>query len=138
MIDLIVVLSKKGRAFLPLPFFVFIAISCSNKIEGYGSITTHSISDRNSFIFSVKESFLLANLNSRIDEENYGITYAEISLLKKLLKSKEYCLDKQKKPSFKITSRQEKIYDATFAHLIEENYNARPISPRMYFGQCVE
>jgi hypothetical protein len=45
-------------------------------------------------------------------------------------------MDRSRTPLFTITSRQEKIYDMTFAHLIEESYNARPVAPRMYFGQC--
>jgi hypothetical protein len=56
--------------------------------------------------------------------------------LTNLLKEQKYCLNDSGYPSFIITSRQEKIYDMTFAHLIEQNYNARPIAPRMYFGQC--
>ena len=64
------------------------------------------------------------------------MTQAEAKLLTSLLKEQKYCLSDSGSPSFIITSRQEKIYDMTFAHLIEQNYNARPIAPRMYFGQC--
>jgi hypothetical protein len=63
------------------------------------------------------------------------ITKAENDLLAKLLKQSKYCQN-DKEPPFIITSKQEKIYDMTFAHLIEENYNARPIVPKTYFGQC--
>jgi hypothetical protein len=64
------------------------------------------------------------------------MTEAESELLVKLLKQSKYCFNSDEKIFFKITSKQEKIYDMTFAHLIEQNYNARPVTPLMYYGEC--
>jgi P-type E1-E2 ATPase len=92
--------------------------------------------DNNSFIFSVNDEFSQVSKKSPIDKKNPKITEAESELLTALLEQKKYCLDKSGEAHFIITSRQEKIFDMTFAHLIEQNYKARPIAPRMYFGQC--
>jgi hypothetical protein len=127
---------KKGRSFLLLPFLFMAA--CTTDPSRHGSISLHSTSDKNSFIFSVNDEFANATSTSPQDEKNPKITKAEAKLLAALLKQKKYCLNKHGTPLFAVTSRQEKIYDRTFAHLIEENYNARPIVPRMYFGQCLE
>lgn len=127
---------KKGRSFLLLPFFLC-AISCKNIDPAqYGRVTLHNTGDNNSFIFSVNDEFSQISKKSPIDKKNPRITEAESKLLMALLEQKKYCLDKNGDPHFLITSRQEKIFDMTFAHLIEQNYRARPIAPRMYFGQC--
>ncbi len=65
------------------------------------------------------------------------MTEAESDLLRSLLKQQRYCINKDGEISFIITSKQEKIYDMTFAHLIEQSYNARPLTPVMYYGVCV-
>ncbi len=126
---------KKGRGFLLLPFFVSL-ISCTYDPSKYGRVSPYNTADKNSFVFSVNDEFVQANANSPKDEKNPKMTKAEATLLTALLKQKKYCMSDKRMPSFTITSRQEKIYDMTFAHLIEENYNARPVAPRMYFGQC--
>jgi hypothetical protein len=126
---------KKGRSFLFLPFFI--CVSCaSSDLSKYGRVTLHSTADRNSFIFSVTDDFLDKNQDSPPDKTNPKISEVESNLLSKLLRQKKYCLGKYSGPSFIINSRQEKIFDMTFAHLIEQNYKARPISPRTYFGEC--
>lgn len=132
---------KKGRkifSFLPffLPVVFLFVTSCAADPSKYGRVTLHNTADKNSFVFSVNEEFLSANSGSAADKKFPKMTEAEMKLLIVLLKQKEYCLNEYGVPSFLVTSRQEKIYDMTFAHLIEENYNARPIAPRMYFGQC--
>ena len=128
-------LYKKGRSFWLLPFFVF-AFSCVNQdLSKSGRISFHNTGGKGSFIFTVSEEFVEDNKNSAQDKYNPKISEAEAALLTKLLKQSKYCLN-SKNPPFIITSKQEKIFDMTFAHLIEENYNARPIVPRTYFGQC--
>ena len=87
------------------------------------------------FLFTVSEEFIKENQNSAVDKDHPKMTEAEVSLLEKLLAEKKYCMDGMS-PSFEVNSRQEKIYDMTFTHLIEENYNARPVTPRSYFGRC--
>lgn len=110
--------------------------SCASNLTQYGRVTLHSTSDKNSFVFSISNEFLQSNTDSPKDKEFPKMTVAEVKLLTALLQEKEYCLNEDGDPDFFITSRQEKVFDMTFAHLIEQNYNARPIAPRMYFGQC--
>lgn len=126
---------KKGRSFLLLPFFL-LAISCADKdLSRYGKISLHNTADHNSFVFSVSEEFSEKYKNSPKDKNNPKLSEAETKLLYVLLKQKQYCLNNGD-PLFSITSRQEKVFDMTFAHLIEQNYKARPIVPRMYYGRC--
>jgi hypothetical protein len=126
---------KKGRGFWLLPFFVFV-LSCANQdLSKSGRLTFHNTGGKGSFIFTVSEEFVEETRKSPQDKYNPKINEAEAALLKKLLKQSDYCVS-GKNPPFIITSKQEKIFDMTFAHLIEENYNARPIVPRTYFGQC--
>ncbi len=124
---------KKKVFFLPL--FLLVA-SCSSNLTQYGRVTLHSTSDKDSFVFSISNEFLQFSADSPKDRKFPKMTVAEVKLLTALLQEKEYCLNDNGEPSFAITSRQEKVFDMTFAHLIEQNYNARPIAPRMYFGQC--
>jgi hypothetical protein len=126
---------KKGGKLIFLPFFLF-AISCAANSSKYGRVTLHNTADKNSFVFSASEEFTRINSASPKDKKFPKMTQAEANLLTNLLKEQKYCLSGLGFPSFIITSRQEKIYDMTFAHLIEKNYNTRPIAPRMYFGQC--
>jgi hypothetical protein len=132
-------LIKKGRKiFSFLPFFLFV-VSCSGDLSHYGRVNTHGADgSKNSFTFLVKDDFISKNSKSPQDKKNPKMTEAEVGLLTALLKEQDYCLNKYGNPVFTITSRQEKVYDMTFAHLIEQNYNARPIVPRTYFGQCVQ
>ncbi len=127
--------AKKGSSILLLPFFMAV-ISCqSPDLNKMGKLSFHNTGGRESFIFSVSDEFLEENKDSPPDEYNAKISKAEAKLLVKFLKQNSYC-DNDKTPSFLITSRQEKIFDMTFAHLIEQNYRAKPIVPRTYFGQC--
>ncbi len=129
------VILKKGRSFLFLPFLLF-SVACFYS-ESSGKLTMHESSSGGVryFLFTVEDSFIAKNSNSPADEEHPKMTKAEADLLKILLKKQNYCTS-EKGFLFEISSRQEKIYDITFAHLIEENYNARPISPKSYFGFC--
>ena len=128
---------QNGRRIFFLPFLFLMTFACATDPEEYGRVTLHNTSDKNSFIFSVSEDFVNSNSNSPADKKFFKMTQAEAKLLISLLEKKKYCLDSYGTPSIMITSRQEKIYDMTFAHLIEQSYKARPAVPRMYFGQCV-
>jgi hypothetical protein len=128
-------LLKKGSGFVLLPFFIFVTSCASHNIAKSGRLTFHNTGSKGSFIFTVSDEFITDNKNSPRDKYNPKITEAEASLLDELLDISQYC-ESDKEPPFIITSKQEKIFDMTFAHLIEENYNARPIVPRTYFGQC--
>ena len=126
---------KKGGKLIFLPFFLF-AISCAGNSSKYGRVTLHNTSDKNSFVFSASEEFTKVNAVSPKDKKFPKMTQAEAKLLTSLLKEQKYCLNDSGSPSFIITSRQEKIYDMTFAHLIEEIYKARPVAPLTYYGRC--
>ena len=102
----------------------------------HAKIKPYSASNKNAFTFSIDEEFLRDHQNSRKDHYYPKMTEAEVTLLKRVLQKNNYCLNDEGKPSFVINSRQEKIYDITFSHLIEQNYNAKPVAPRMYFGEC--
>lgn len=126
---------KKGGSFLLLPFFLLV-ISCAFDQSQHGRVTFHNKPNQDSFVFSVTDEFVRKNSTSPANKKNPKMTEAEAKLLSTLLKQKSYCLNKYGTPLFHITSRQEKIYDMTFAHLIEQNYNAKAVAPRMYFGRC--
>lgn len=111
-------------------------ISCAVDPSKYGRVTFHGSSNKNAFIFFVSEEYLRANQASKQDKAYPKMTEAESELLVRLLKQSKNCINNDKKIFFKITSKQEKIYDMTFAHLIEQNYNARPVAPLMYYGEC--
>jgi len=118
--------------------FLFI-ISCSSNQDKYGKITLHNTGDRNSFIFTVSEDFLEKNskdLQKEAKDVVAKISIAEYNFLKKLLKEKRFCFNQNNDLDFTIVSRQEKIYDMTFSHLIATSYKARPLAPRSYFGEC--
>ncbi len=129
-------LHKKTRLFVLAALITNVACADLSK---YGKVTTfpsQASDGRNTFTYTVDEEFLRRNTDSKKDKEHPKMTQAEAKLLKKLLKEKNFCFDKNEKLVFAINSRQEKIYDITFSHLIEQNYNAKPIAPRMYFGEC--
>lgn len=130
-------LNKKGGSLLLLPFFMLV-FSCDADLSRYGRVTLHHSTNKNSFIFSVQDEFLKENSKSKIDKNHPKMTRSEVKLLKVLLHQQSYCLNGFGVPSFNITSRQEKVFDMTYAHLIERNYNTKSVAPRMYFGQCVK
>jgi len=118
-------------------FIVTLAITaCVTNPSRYGKIRQYNSADKKAFVFSVDEEFERKNSSSKKDKNFSLMSEAEAKLLKTLMQESKYC-DNDSNGSFKITSRQEKIYDMTFAHLIEQSYNARAVSPRMYFGECV-
>lgn len=132
-------ITKKGGSILLPPFFMAVifcgVISCSRDLSQKGKLSFHNTGGKESFIFTVSDEFIEDNKDSPADEYNAKISKAEAELLEKFLKQNNYC-DNDKTPTFIVTSRQEKIFDMTFAHLIEQNYKARAIVPRTYFGQC--
>jgi hypothetical protein len=110
--------------------------ACMDNPSSYGKVTFYNSTNKNSFIFSVNEEYLQTNPHSKKDENYPQMTESEAKLLIRLLSQQNYCLNNDGKTLFKITSKQEKIYDITFSHLIEQNYNAKPVTPRTYFGEC--
>jgi hypothetical protein len=129
------IIRKMGRGLGLLP--IFFVCSCLVDADKYGKVSLHSVAERNSFIFSVNDEFLEKYGEAKPDKEHPKLSKVEAQLLYKLLEEKKYCLNEKGKVAFKITAKQEKIYDITFAHLIEQNYRARPLTPRMFFGECL-
>lgn len=128
---------KKGkRFFILLPFFILLC-SCDEKFKKYGHLSFYQYGDNRAFVFSVSDEFLIKNKNSTLSKDKSKITEAELGLLKDLLKVGKNCLNENGEPHFLIRSRQEKIFDITFAHLIEKNYKAKALTPLMYFGLCL-
>ncbi len=130
------IFSKKGRSLWLLPFFIFLASCAAINPSHYGKVTLHNTGDLNSFTFTVSDEFSIKNNGSPLDKQNTRLSEAEAELLYNLLKKKNYCIAANGKPIFIVTSRQEKVFDMTFSHLIEQNYKSRPIVPRTYFGHC--
>ena len=128
-------MTKILNRILIIAAFTLAVSACASDPSLYGKVRQYNSTDNKSFVFSVDEEFLRKSEGSKKDKEYPLMTEAEVKLLLALLMQKDYCL-KDGNPSFKINSRQEKIYDVTFAHLIEQSYNAKPVSPRMYFGSC--
>lgn len=118
--------------------FLLLVASCATNNTKYGRVELYNSNDRNAFIFTVSDEFIAAHKDSPLDQKNTKLTKAESDLLTSLLKEKQFCLNEDGDPAFEITARQEKIFDATFAHLIEENYRARPLTPRTYAGKCLK
>lgn len=123
------------------PFFIFAALAfavsaCMTNPSLYGKVRQYNAADKKSFVFSIDEAFFRKHSSSSKDENHPLMTEGEVKLLRALLLEDNYCT-KDGQVYFKINSRQEKIYDVTFAHLIEQSYNARPAAPRMYFGECL-
>ena len=128
-------LSIKGLGYIA----VFFLSSCANNLDysNLGKVSFANNINKSSFTFLVSDEYIRSNEKSPFDKNHPKMTVAETKLLVKILKDTGSCLDKNGYPSFVITSKQEKIYDTTFLHLIEKNYNARPIVPAMYFGRCI-
>lgn len=128
---------KKSRTvFGSLLFFVFAASCAHTDMSQYGKVTLRGPKSKN-FTFTVSEEYVRAHKDSKITKKDPKLTEAEFNLLMSLLEQKKYCVNDQGKIFFRITSKQEKVYDMTFAHLIEQNYNARPVMPAMYYGECL-
>jgi hypothetical protein len=89
------------------------------------------------FSFAINEDFIRRHIDSRPSSKYSGMTKVEYKLLVRVLGDKKYCINKNGELSFKITSKQERVYDATFPSLIETNYRAKPIIPTTYFGKCL-
>lgn len=117
-----------------------ILISCSKPNDSskdhLGKISFYNSINSKSFSFRISEKFTNSD-NSAIDKKHSIMTKSEVKLLKGLLKKNNYCINKKDELLFEIVSKQEKIYDVTFSGLIEQQYNARSLTPAIYFGKCL-
>ena len=127
---------KLKKTFLILAFIL--QSSCINQnYQKFGKLSFHSSSNDKLFIFTIDDNFYKKYTDSKASLKHPRLTEDELKMLKSLLKSQRYCLNKSSNPEFEILSRQEKIFDATFANLIAQNYNARPLTPVSYYGKCI-
>jgi hypothetical protein len=92
---------------------------------------------KKTFSFVVSDEFIKDNAQSEPSALYAKMSVAELKLLTNFLRDKNYCINKDGELSFKINSKQEKIYDVTFSSLIDQSYNAKPVSPATYFGECL-
>ena len=106
--------------------------------EKYAKITFHATTTKKYFIFTVEDKFYIENKNSPNNKSHPRLSDAEFEVLQILLKKRNYCTDSSYYPKFEIISRQKKIYDATFAKLIAQNYNAKSLTPVSYYGMCLD
>ncbi len=112
--------------------------SCSGPdLNHFGKLSFYNSINKNSFSFVISDDFFRENKKSKPSKNHPKMTEAEVKLLSKFLKNNNYCINKNGDISFVIISRQEKVYDVTFSSLIEQNYNAKPITPVTYFGECL-
>ena len=118
-------------------FFVVIFSSCVQKdYSRSGKLNFLNSSSKKSFSFVVSDDFARKNHDSKPDKKNPKMSEVEANLLRKFLIQNNYCINKNSELSFVVLSKQEKIYDVTFSSLIEQNYNAKPVTPVTYFGEC--
>ncbi len=126
--------------FLPYLLALLLISSCVNKF-GYDSdsakLSFFNSTNKKAFSFVVDNKFIKKNAKSQPSALYPKMNVAELKLLMSFLRDKNYCINQNGELSFKINSKQEKVYDATFSSLIEQNYNAKPVSPATYFGECL-
>lgn len=123
---------KKGIILIIMPFLLF----CCSVEKNYSSyIRVENIGNKKFFTFFVDDEFIAKNYKSPPYKKFPKISIAEYELLLKLIKNDNKC--GFEKLDIVIHSRQEKVYDTTFAHLVSQNYRARPISPVVYNGECL-
>jgi hypothetical protein len=127
---------KRSKAIntLLLFFVSLFMFSCALDLEKYGKLEYKNTAGKKSFIFVVEESFYEKYPKTEI-EQRKGLSNKEKDLLELLLKKNSYCTGISG-VSYQITSKQERVYDMTFARLIEQNYNIKPIVPLKYYGRC--
>ncbi len=128
---------KKQKHNLFLILLIPALISCGRDFSNSAKLTRYNTNDKDSFIFTLDEQFETTHLDSLPDDNHPKMTKAEVRLLNQFLVKQKFCLNQDGIPRFEVSSRQEKIYDITFSHLIEQNYKAKPVSPRTYFGRCL-
>tara|TARA_A100001015_G_scaffold294282_1_gene371879 strand:+ start:2578 stop:2940 length:363 start_codon:yes stop_codon:yes gene_type:complete len=117
-----------------------IVASCA-KIDAakYGKVSLYkSTSKSPTFLFKVEESYVAKTIDSSKDDDHPLLSEAQANLLNQILINQKLCLDEYNYPKFTITSKQQRIYDVTFANLIDQSYNAKPVTPLTFFGKCVK
>jgi len=126
-----------GKVFSLLACTILIQSCVNPDYLKYGKVSFQATAQNNFFTYTVDDSFYKKYKNSANNKNHPRLSDEEFKMLNVLLKEKKYCIKNSFNPSFEILSRQEKIYDATFAKLIAENYNSKSVSPVSYYGRCL-
>ena len=126
-----------GKVFSLLACIILIQSCVNPDYLKYGKVSFQATAQNNFFTYTVDDSFYKKYKNSANNKNHPRLSDEEFKMLNVLLKEKKYCIKNSFNPSFEILSRQEKIYDATFAKLIAENYNSKSVSPVSYYGRCL-
>ncbi|MBM3590195.1 MAG: hypothetical protein FJX30_02315 [Alphaproteobacteria bacterium] len=126
-----------GKVFSLLACAILIQSCVNPDYLKYGKVSFQATAQNNFFTYTVDDSFYKKYKNSANNKNHPRLSDEEFKMLNVLLKEKKYCIKNSFNPSFEILSRQEKIYDATFAKLIAENYNSKSVSPVSYYGRCL-
>ncbi len=126
------------KIFLFIPLFLL--FSCYKFLDyptSLGNLSTYkSFNNKLLFSFSITDKFA-ENDKSKLSAEHTKMTKAELIFLRTLLKKNNYCINNDGKLSFRIVSKQEKVYDITLASLFEKQYNSKSLIPVTYFGECL-
>jgi len=128
---------RMGKVFSLLACTILIQSCVNPDYLKYGKVSFQATAQNNFFTYTVDDSFYKKYKNSANNKNHPRLSDEEFKMLNVLLKEKKYCIKNSFNPSFEILSRQEKIYDATFAKLIAENYNSKSVSPVSYYGRCL-
>jgi hypothetical protein len=126
--------------FLSRLLILLLFSSCINQFfynKEAAKLSFFSSANKKAFSFVIDGKFIEKNNKSRPSALYPKMNVAELQLLMNFLRDNNYCINENGELSFKINSKQEKIYDVTFSSLIEQNYNAKPVSPTTYFGECL-
>lgn len=119
--------------------FCLLIFSC-NSIKDVDSLAKVNIyqayNSKLQFSFLISDGFVKTD-KSKLDPDYPIMTKSQVKILKKLLKKNNYCINNKDKLLFKVVSKQEKIYDLTLAGVFEKQYNAKPLMPLTYFGECL-
>ncbi len=93
--------------------------------------------NKKTFSFIIDGKFIDSHSKSKPSALYPKMNVSELKLLMSFLRDNNYCINKDGELSFKINSKQEKVFDVTFSSLIEQNYNSKPVAPTTYFGECL-
>lgn len=120
---------------------LILACSCSSIIiinpERFGKVEFQS---KVNFAFQVSDEYALENQRSSPDQDNPQLSKAEARLLIALLRQKQACIGNFGKVEFRISSKQDAVYDTTFLanqkSEVKTTQQLKSTISKTYFGRC--